>query len=295
MKNKNPKPSGYWKNKQNIIVAVREIMQEHNLKIPPTSTQLRKWDRADVDNAISTYLGGYEKLRIEFGESVDVKYGEGTDTEKLRQRSFDYMQRKDYSTLPPRKVMLADGEGGLEASIGKLSGGISRFRKFLGVVPVRVERGSWENVEFRIGQVIDIMNKHGLDELPSTRKLEDLGYKSLVRAIYTYDKSFPNFRKLFEEREDEINRKKWTLDYTLEKAYEFMKEHPEYNQFPEPIELVWNQKLDLLRATTVYRNLIQFREMLVNYIEKKDGYDLRSYRDYSDFHLGNEQLNNHLD
>ena len=54
-----------------------------------------------------------------------------------------------------------------------------------------------------------------------SRRLNELGYKSLVTAIYENDGSFPKFRKIIEGHVVRL-----TLDQTLERAYEFDESFP---------------------------------------------------------------------
>ncbi|MBS3079109.1 hypothetical protein J4218_03235 [Candidatus Pacearchaeota archaeon] len=299
---KNPKPKGHWKDRETVRAAVVEFMIENTLTIAPSSNQLREFGRYDLINAIHRHYG-FNELRIDLEETnPKIKYGDGNNVEKIKQRVIAYMAEKGYKTLPPKRIMIADGQGALEASIEETLGFVE-FRKLLGVKPVFAERGCWKDLDYRVAKAKEAMEKDGVDSLQSSRRLNELGYKSLVTAIYENDGSFPKFRKIIEghvvrltldqtlERAYEFDEsfpkfrkilEKWKLEYTLEQAYEFMQEHPEYGELlpRNKKEFKRHGQMDLYAAIILpFRGFDRFNEMLLNYMEKRNGYDKRdSYK-----------------
>ena len=63
----------------------------------------------------------------------------------------------------------------------------------------RKSPGYWESLETCLDTSKSLMKEHGLDTLPSQKKVQELGYGGLSSAISTYHGGFPNFREIINQ------------------------------------------------------------------------------------------------
>jgi len=137
-----------------------------------------------------------------------------------------FMEEHSFETIPSSNKLTELGYSSLSVAISKYYGGFHKFRNLLGEEQKIREKGIWESLDYTIQQAEEIMEKHGFETLPSSDKLNELGYSSLGIAIPKYHGGFHKFRELLGE--EPIRRKGsiWkSLDYTIQQAQEFMKEH----------------------------------------------------------------------
>jgi hypothetical protein len=105
------------------------------------------------------------------------------------------MKEQGVDILPSSNKLTELGYSGLSNAISKYHGGFSKFRELLGQKePTNKSNGYW-TLENTISEAKKVMEEHGLDTLPSVKKIQDLGYGSLNAAISKYHGGSSNFRE----------------------------------------------------------------------------------------------------
>ena len=78
----------------------------------------------------------------------------------------------------------------------------------------------WKGLENTISESKKVMEGQGVDTLPSSNKLRELGYSGLSRAISVHHSGFPNFREIMnQELGIKSNEKEESNKITLKPLY----------------------------------------------------------------------------
>ena len=135
------------------------------------------------------------------------------------------MQELGVDTLPSADKLSQAGYSALANAINKYHGKFPKFREILGQQQLRVERCKWQDLDYTIEQARKTMQELGVDTLPSSDKLRQAGYSSLVSAITNYHGKFPKFREMLGQEQKRLENGKWPdLNYTIKQANKAMQE-----------------------------------------------------------------------
>lgn len=228
MENKQ-KPRGYWSNIYNIFLEIDKIMRKHDLKTVPSSNWLKDHDYGSVDYAITTYVG-YRDFRKFHDERLKTPYGRWNDLEYAKERARRFMEKHKLDNLPGFSYMRKHNAEGLATAIIRYHGGFRRFREKMGLAQIKVERGCWSSLEYRLKVATEAMKKGNYLTLPSETKLKKLGYAYLPKAIRIYDGGMGNFREKLEQLTEHLYEDK---EHTISITREVLRTHNIPN-LPEP-------------------------------------------------------------
>jgi len=125
--------------------------------------------------------------------------------------------------------------------------------------------GQWKDLDYALARAREIIEKEGVDVLPSKDKLKKLGCGGLVDAIFRHHKGFPAFRKKLGERHLR------DLDYALEQAREVM-EKEEVDVLPSP------DKLKEMGYGSLVNSIYQYHSGFKEF-RKRLGEELQDWKD----------------
>jgi len=184
------------KNLEFALEKASQIKKESKLDRLPPYRKLQDMGYGGLATAIVKYHGKFARFRKLLGE------------DKIMHKSED-LKRPDYVTvlaeeameelgtekLPPFSVLLKNGYSPLLNAIHNHHGGFSNFRKLLGQDQLRRKYGSLKDTEYIFQEIQEIMARERWDDFPSSTKLAESGYSSIVYAIVRYHGGFPVFRE----------------------------------------------------------------------------------------------------
>ncbi len=148
--------------------------------------------------------------------------------EFVKQKAIEFLETTKSDTLPGCRILRSKGYKNLAYAIERKHGGIVKIRELLNAPQLRVKRGTWRKLEFRIAMAKIAMIISESDTLPCRSRLDKIGFSSLSYSISRYDKGFSNFRRILDEDEDENKkriRKYQDINYGIEIANQIKKEH----------------------------------------------------------------------
>jgi hypothetical protein len=116
--------------------------------------------------------------------------------DNVRKEVENLKNKYGFDKTPTAKEMQELGHSSLYQAISKYHGGLVKFKESLGETPAHKPQGHWKNIETVINAANDAIEDNGLSVLPSAKKLQQLGYSSLVQAIKKYHGGFKRFRDL---------------------------------------------------------------------------------------------------
>jgi len=185
------------------------------------------------------------------------------DIEFVMQKAQELLDTEELTTIPPIKSLRKRGYKDLAYAIERKHRGVVRVRNLIDAPQLRVKRGKWKKLEFRITMAKVAMSMDNTETLQCKSRLDKLGMSSLVYAISRYDKGFKNFRKaLLEEDKQEKIKKYEDMNYGLEIARQIKQRFG----FPR---LPCDKKLRELGYSTLaffiysrYGGIEKFRQML---------------------------------
>lgn len=173
------KPMGYWSYWSNTKVGLKHAIRR--IGHFPTSDELREHGLSSLAKAIINH-GGFPKARERMGYRLSrLPNGYYDDFEVLRRdlESFIRLNNEEFPTYPRLEEL---GRSDLIRGVGK-HGGLGSVRKKLGLGPGIKPRGYWESpLNIRI-EAKQVMERHGLSELPGKGTLAEMGYSSLAAAV----------------------------------------------------------------------------------------------------------------
>ncbi len=216
------KPNGYWDTEQNIIDEAKKVIETHKLKRLPANAELCKLGHFDLASAIQGN-GGYIEFRRKLGEKqVNRNYGTWKNLDYVLEQARLIIQAHSFYVLPGQLTLSKLGYGSFLSAIHKYHGGLNNIRKKLGEKVKEIP--NWKNLEFTLKKVKEFLDENNLEELPSTKKIYELGYIGLVRGIARHH-SIGKIKKHLGQKEKTRRRGTWeNLEYALQEARDAIKE-----------------------------------------------------------------------
>ncbi|MDO8508092.1 MAG: hypothetical protein Q7S27_00240 [Nanoarchaeota archaeon] len=224
---------GLWKDENYAVQQALDFMKKNKFNILPSGQVLCRYGRSDLSSVISKYHGGFYKFRAKLGEPKKIReMGVWKSLKYTKDQAREILQKHQLKKLPGGSQLNEMGYSSFVVSVNKYHGGLPRIRRLLGEKPEH-SYGIMKNIEYCLKQARRLIQKEGLKRLPSRKGLAKLGYSSLSSAISLYHGGFFNFRKLLGEDPIVEARDSWkSLEFTLEKAKEFLEENLEYETLP---------------------------------------------------------------
>ena len=277
---KTPKPKGYWEDKEHILSEVRDLMQKRGIIRVPSSRQLEKIGRSDISIAIKRNYG-FHQLRVDLGEEIIQTKSWNKDNIVSEVRAL----MQDYNlTVVPSSNQLKELRRQDLCNAIRRHYGFYQLRLDIGEQNVRVRRGDRKDIEKVKERALRYMAEKGYVTLPSKSIMLKDEQGQLEAAIEEI--GFVKFRGLLDVKPiiDYITLegiKKWPLESTLEKAYEFLQAHPEYHGLLPRAkeEFEKHGQSELFAAVNLsFRGFDKFNGMLLNYTEERRGFDERDLK-----------------
>lgn len=222
---KNP-PEAYSRFKI-IKESLEEIMRRNNLEDVPGGKLLRELGYSAIERAAVKYHGGFPSLRQKMGyKPKRAEDGAWHELDYTKKEALKLMKENNLKELPSGRKLHKMGRSDLQNAINIHHGGFRNFRKILGQPQKLVEPNVWKNIDYVIEQMNNAMDEHNLDEIPSQKTLQLLGYKTLPKAINHYHGGFRKFRERMGEKQVEKEKGYWkNPDNVVQEMKNFMKEH----------------------------------------------------------------------
>ncbi len=221
------RPDEYWKSLDNTISEARTVMRKHRLESLPSALKLGRLGCSGLTNAIKQYHGGFHRFRKILGQEVVRREPRAwQDLDYTVSEALAVMKKHGFDGLPSSEKLNQLGYSSLGAAIRSYHGGFHEFRKLLGQGSIRKETGIWKNQNYALAEARAIMKEHGLNALPSSEKLRQLGHGGLINAINKYHGGFPAFRRLLKQELLKREQGTWqSLEYSLSEARAVIKRH----------------------------------------------------------------------
>ncbi len=268
------KPSGYWKNWENVVNAARELMQEHNLSEFPSQGEIFKLRYSGLSGAISKHHGGYhaarERLAKEGIKSIQGRRETGYWTEESVKEEVERVMRENNWSDFPSQIKLKGNYAYLLHAINSVYGPLNNFLSVVLSQDIKkITNGQWSNLDFTLEQARKVKKQNGLKYLPNGDELSKLGYASLRSAISKYHGGFFKFRQLLEENNSRReNGKLKNLDYVIEQFIEIKRELG-LDELPSGDELRRNGHGSLVYAVSKYHGGMENVRKILNEAVKR--------------------------
>ena len=175
------RPARCWQKWEDILPELEKIMKENGRYIP-SPKKLEALGYGYLVHAICRYHGGFIAVRQKLG--LQQIHGHLQEWENVR-LDLEKIMKENGGALPSSNKLRESGYGSLVQRITQSQGGMIAVRKKLGLDQLISPPGylqDWENVRLELKK---IMKENGGD-LPSSIKLGELGYGSLLCAIGKY-------------------------------------------------------------------------------------------------------------
>jgi hypothetical protein len=190
------KPINYWKNKENALKEVREIMKKHSFDKLPGSDILHRLGYYSLPSAIYKHYRGFKRFRKLLGEEqTKSDYILLNNKKSVVKRAKEIMKKHDFDTIPGTDILIKLGYPSFACAIYKNYKSMSDFRNDLGEKNNRRANGKWRDLDYTIEQAKKLMKDNNLTALPCYEKFRELGYSSLLNAISRYHGGRPTFRE----------------------------------------------------------------------------------------------------
>ena len=145
--------------------------------------------------------GGFRNFRRLLGEEqLSLKTNQWKDLEYTIKQVRLIMKKHGFKGLPSHTKLLELNCSSLATAIQKYYGGFHKFRELLGEKNMRKKPGQWKDLEYTLEQTKKLLEKKGFNTLPTQRKLYELGYSNLARAIQLYHGGLIYFRQLLDRK-----------------------------------------------------------------------------------------------
>jgi len=215
--------NGLWQDFEYAKQRALDVVEQHGFEILPGMGTLGKLGHSSLAQAIVNYHGGFTKFRQELGHKpLQKALGVWKSLEYTVQNALEIMKEHGFDVLPGNRVLKRLGSSDLCNAIHRHHGGMRKFRKSLGQNALKRKPGEWESLDYALQQAREIMEEHGLDTLPSQKKLMEIGHSALSGGIQ-YHGGFYEFRKKLGERSSRTKHGRWKdLDYVMKEAQRIM-------------------------------------------------------------------------
>ena len=184
------KPSGYWKDEQNVLREIAAWRAEHEGKFP---TQTLLDDSGDSTLAKAIYsFGGFRKLREKEGEKQLRQTGAiWANFERVRAAIEAW--RTEHGRYPGKIDLHTTGYSSLSRAISERHGGSLAVRQRLGNTLGKHPNGYWKEFENVRTYLEEYRQAHG--RLPTRQDLVAAKRTSVSSAITTYHGGFAAVRE----------------------------------------------------------------------------------------------------
>jgi hypothetical protein len=185
------KPTGYWKEKSNIVKEAKDIILRYGHL--PASSQLQSDGYSSFNNAVCRYYGGFHKLRNDLGQK-QLQTQAGAWSKSRIKNEFQIII-DDHGHLPSRNYLKSKGYSALVAAAERHYGGLRNIALKCGVDGDDLKKPDgywrdWNNIRHELGLIIDETG-----EFPSDQALIVFGKGALRTAIQNYHGGLIQTRK----------------------------------------------------------------------------------------------------
>src|SRR3989344_1973860 len=194
------KPSGFWKERQNRVDAMKKVIEDHKLDRLPTYDELERWGHSSLLQALVYYGGGIGGIAKDVGVTkTKMRYSghwneRGRIVETIRR---EILERK-LDRMPMRQELVKWGYYGMISVLGKTHNtNLRDLAPEEGYEMKGNRNGSLKNLEYVAGKIREIMMKNNLTEFPTQEVLVSLGGGSLVTALTKYHNGLVELKKSF--------------------------------------------------------------------------------------------------
>lgn len=202
------KPDGYWKDKDNVIKALRKIMKRKKIDYVPNAKRLIHLGYVSVAYAIEQHHGGFRAFRKSVGEDQRIAdKGQWKSLEFVLNETKSILEHHNLDCLPETKKLIELGHHDYVAGVQRYHGGLQKIREKLGHKQYMHKRKVWQNEEFVIGEALRVMNELNLEELPSTRVLHSHGYSTFGSSIVRYHGGMVSFKEKLRKYQSKLSHK----------------------------------------------------------------------------------------
>jgi len=202
------KGRNYWENEENVVTALKEVMDNNNCSRLPGVNELKKMGYTSLGAAVQRYHGGMGHMRRLFGEKPVVR----VDSSDLKDLDYvvtalkEVMDENNCSRLPSVNELRKLGYSSLSRAIINYHGGMTHFRRMFGEDLWKgLGASDLKDLDYTVLQAFTIMEEHDFTELPGQTTLTQLGYWSLVKAITHYHGGMSKFRGTLRDYKGEEN------------------------------------------------------------------------------------------
>ena len=217
------KPNGYWKSWDNVKLELEAAIED--LGHFPSSEELKKNGLHSLAFSIFNHHGGMQSVRESFGESLRTKpadYWKNYDNVLLEARQI--LEEIGEETLPPSGKLRSLGYSSFASAVSQYHGGFASFRGRLGQEPLLQKKGYWEDRENIVIEVKRVMDKEGLEKVPSKSYLENNGYRDISNAVTRHGGGFRELRRIFKESQKRTEDGAWQdYDFLEDRIFEAMR------------------------------------------------------------------------
>lgn len=269
-KSRESKPQGYWKDFKKIEIILRRIIEE--IGHFPSRSELNEMNFSSLGNAISSYHGSINEVRMRMG------YEEGRKPKDYWTKWSNIKEKleliiKNIGHFPSSTELEMLCENRLLQGMIKHHGGLSKVRKKLGYKETRKPRSYWSNWD-NIEKEFNVIVKR-LKHFPTPAELLNLGnYSGLVDSIQSYHGGFSEVRtKLGYEliKRPHNYWKDWNnVKQELEKVIQ------EIGHFPT------NKELEITGNSSLSQAITKYHGGFVS-IKERMGYGVSPIRDKEQF------------
>ena len=254
----NRKANHYW-TLENTLQKCRELVDK--LGHFPTQRELQDNKRADLAGAIQKH-GGLRKLKVMFGFELDTKPNNYWNKENTLREARDLVEEIGY--LPNSNELSAMNKSSLSCAIIK-NFRFPEIRRVLGLEVKRAGKDFWTE-ERILEECKKIVEEFG--DLPSSKKLKEIGYKKLGFQIQRKG-GFSFFRRKLGLGQNSNPANYWNEENTLKEAKKIFGKK---GYLPSQIELYKIGMSSLAAAITKNFGYERLRLVLGDKIKKrKDG------------------------
>jgi hypothetical protein len=184
------KPSGYWKDLENVINHLKAIEKE--LGHFPSLNELRQNDYSGLVQGIYKHHGSYRKIKDIFNiEYHQVPNGYFKDFNKVKEIILELQNKLNKF---PNIIELEEFRPGIKYAILKYHGGYINVRKKLDAEIIQKPTGYWKNFNNIKKELLKLEKETGV--FPTVEMIKEKGPKGLADGIFLYHGGINNVREL---------------------------------------------------------------------------------------------------
>jgi hypothetical protein len=237
----------------------RKLVDE--LGFLPPERKLRGMGYQIFARAVYTHFGFQELRKILGLEQFYSKKGQWQNKDYFLRQARKIMRKHNLRKLPKTNELREMGYSGFLAA-ANYYGGMNAVRRELGQDEIL---GRWKNRDYVLRQTRKFLKKHKLKKLPSSGKLDGMGYSSLAAGIQRYH-GFTVIRKVLGEKNHHVQRGQWKdTNVALEEAVRIMDQY-KLDEFPSVTFLLQKGLISFYAGVQRYQGGIRvFRDVVEKY------------------------------